>query len=62
VEKSQPKPSRKTRLLRSDTWPSLLQVAGLVAVCFGVGMLAGLAWALVAGGASAVVVGAANEA
>jgi hypothetical protein len=39
-----------------------LQVVGFVAICFGVGALAGTAWALISGGIAAVVLGAENEA
>lgn len=41
--------------------PYIAQVAGLVLVCFGVGMLAGVAWSLIVAGAGAIVGGAANE-
>lgn len=40
----------------------MLQVVGAVVICFGVGMLAGVAWALIFGGGAAVAAGAMNEA
>lgn len=39
----------------------IVQVVGLLAICFGVGMLAGAAWALIVGGGGAIVGGALNE-
>lgn len=43
-------------------WPVVLQLLGAAAVAFGVGMLAGLAWGVVAFGLEAVVTGTLAEA
>ncbi len=61
-EPTKPKPRARTSRRRPTSWPLALQVLGLVAICWGVGMLVGFAWALISSGVAAVVVGVANEA
>lgn len=56
---TEPKSNRKRD--RVFAWPVWLQVLGFILVCFGVGALAGAAWALITGGVGAIVVGGAND-
>jgi hypothetical protein len=51
---------RHIKLARAE-WPVLAQLAGLVAVCFAIGFLAGTAWAVLTGGIALIGVGALVE-
>lgn len=52
----------KIRKPRPTEWPLIAQVIGSLVACFGVGMLVGLAWALIVGGVATVAAGALVEA
>lgn len=44
------------------SWPLWAQLVGMLAVCFGVGMLLGVAWSLIVGGLAVAGAGAMGEA